>query len=484
MGNKTSMKVNYIYNVLYQLSALLLPMITTPYVSRVLNVDGIGVYSYTLSIVTYFSMFATLGVSVYGQLEIAACRNDENQRNKIFWEIFIARVLTTAVILVVYIAYIALNPQYKIMYLVMSLNIFGAMIDISWYLQGLELFKITVTRNIIVKLLGTALIFLFVHDKSDLIKYALILQGTYFLANFSLWAYVRKNINFVPLKQLRIFRHWKNSIVYFIPSLASSIYTVLDISMIGWITGSEFENGYYDQAHKIEQMLVAIVTSMGAVTMPRIKYLLSKELKEEAKNIVNSTTEFVIFLAMPMMVGLMAVSKYLVPWFLGENFTNSVPILQIFSILILIVGLDNTIGKQCLMASGKQKQFNMGVILGAIVNAALNLILIRLFAAKGAAIASVTAEIVILIIFIYYSRELLDLSKMLRTLFKYGIYSILMGAIAYFVASRFAKTNFTAIIIEVVVAVCVYALILIVSRDSMFKQAKQMFNNKLHRTIK
>lgn len=479
MNTKVSLKANYIYNVIYQLSAVLVPLITTPYVSRILNADGVGIYSYTLSIVTYFSMFATMGVAVYGQLEIAAHRDDEDLKGKILLEILIARCLTSIVMLIFYAFFIVITPQYKAMYCVLVLNIVGSMIDVSWYFQGLELFKLTATRNMIIKISGAALIFLFVHEKSDLLKYAFILQGTYFLGNLSLWPYLRKTIHVFPLKSLKIMRHWKNSIIYFIPSFATSIYTVLDKSMIRWITGSEFQNGYYEQAHKIEQILVAIVTSMGAVTMPRVAYLLKKNLHVEAKKIINGATEFVIVLALPMMFGLLTISKYLVPWFLGESYENCIPLLQIFSILMLVVGLDNTVGKQCLMASGKQKHFNQGVMIGAVVNVVLNIVLIPHFEAVGAAIASVVAEIVILTIFVIHSRKLLNISGMFKAIFKYGTYSIIMSIIAYNAAEIFAKSYFQGIIIEIVVAVVVYVSLLLIFRDRMLKQGIKMVTNKM-----
>ncbi len=298
---KTSLKRNYIYNIIYQISVIIMPLITTPYISRVLGANNIGIYSYTLSIVTYFSMFATLGVSTYGQLEIATYRDNKEKRSKVFWEIVMARMITTITIIVIYSVFIFFQPKYRIIYLILSLNIFGGMVDISWYFQGLEMFKLTAMRNTVIKIVGTILIFMFVKNQNDLLKYCLILQGIYFIGNLSLWKYLNKEIKIVHLEWINIVKHWKKSIIYFIPTMATSAYTVLDKSMIGWITNSEMQNGYYEQAHKIEQVIVAIVTSLGTVTMPRVAYLLKEKKEDEAKGIINNAIEFVVFLSVPMM---------------------------------------------------------------------------------------------------------------------------------------------------------------------------------------
>ncbi len=480
MNKQVSLKKNYLYNALFQLSAVLVPLITTPYISRVLKADGVGIYSYTLSNVTYFTMFATLGAAVYGQLQIAANRDDEQLRSRLFFEIFFARCVTTGVILVLYLLFIVFFSRYTLMYVILILNILSAMMDVSWYLHGLEQFRITAVKNILVKLISTAMIFLFVHKKGDLYIYALIMQGSTFIGNLVLWPNIRSTLVRVPFRELEWYRHYKKSIIYFIPSFATSVYTVLDKSMIGWITGSEFQNGYYEQAHKIEQVLVAVVTSLGTVTMPRVAYLLKNEKQKEAKEIINTATKFIIFLAVPMMVGLWSVAGYLVPWFLGEGFEECIPLLQIFSILMLVVGLDNTIGKQCLMASGRQNHYNKGVICGACVNIVMNAFLIPRYSATGAAAASVSAEIVILAVFMYESRDLLDLKMCLFTTVRYLLCSMIMIVIARF-AARLGTSNLQCMLIEIVIAVIVYGGILALIKDEMIDEAKNLLKRKLHK---
>lgn len=476
---RISIKKNYIYSLIYQLSIIIIPLITTPYISRVLNADGIGIYSYTVSIVTYFSMFATLGVAVYGQLEIASYRDNVGTRSKTFWEILVARTITSVIVCGIYIVFIILNNKYRTMYIILLLNIIATMLDISWYFQGVEKFKLTVTRNLIVKIMGTILIFLFVKKQTDLYKYALILQGTILIGNLTLWPYLKKEVEKVSFKELKFYKHWKKSIIFFIPTFATSVYTVLDKSMIGWITGSEFQNGYYEQAHKIEQTLVTMITSLGIVTMPRVKYLLNNKSEDQAHNIIDNAMEFIIFISIPMMFGLFIVTNNLVPWFLGENYLECIPILKIFSVLMLVVGLDSTIGRQCLMAAGKQSQFNIGVICGAITNFILNMILIPKFNAVGAAVASVSAEIVILTIFMYYSRNFLNINKMIKSIIKYSIYSCVMSLIAIVATKLIGGTYLQRMITTVTTAVIVYAIILIATKDNMINKSIDLIKNKI-----
>lgn len=476
-----SIKKNYIYNLIYQLSVIIIPIITTPYISRVLNADGVGIYSYTISIVTYFTLFATLGVAVYGQLDIAACRDDIKKRSIAFWEIIISRTITSIIVIIIYFVFIIFNNKYKTMYIILTLNILTAMIDVSWYFQGIEKFKITITKSMLVKIIGTILIFIFVKQSNDLYKYALILQGTLFLGNLTLLPYLKKEIQKVHLKDLKLAGQWKKSLVFFIPTIATLIYTVLDKSMIGWITKSEFQNGYYEQAYKIEHTLLTIITSLGIVTMPRIKYLLNNKKSEEAHLIIDNAMNFVIFLAVPMTFGLFIISDYLVPVFLGEKFLECIPILKTFSLLMIIIGLDNTIGKQCLMAAGKQKQFNIGIVCGSITNFIMNLILIRRFQAMGAAIASVLAELVIVSIFMFYSKDLLNIKKMLKNILKYAVYSLIMSIIGILISKIIGGSDIKRMIVIVTASVITYGTILLITKDEMVNKSIELVKNKFQR---
>lgn len=464
MKADSNIKKNYILNVLYQLLAIIIPIITTPYISRVLEPDGIGEYSYTLSIMSYFSMVAALGIATYGQLEIAKLRNQETERSTLFWEIVIARGIATIALLM---GYFIAEPLFKanvLLYKVMCINLIACALDISWYFQGLEQFKLTVIRNACIKMICTVCIFLFVRKKEDLILYACILQGSSLLGNLLLWPYLRKSLVKVDLQSIKFYRHWRTSLMYFIPTVATSVYTVLDKSMIGIITKSSFENGYYEQAHKIEQIIIVVLTSFGTVTLPRIAYLWNEGNNTKIQSMINKTTMFVLLLAFPMMFGVIVTANRFIPIFLGAGYAPCVELLCIFSILIVVVGLDNTIGKQCLVATGRQRKFNLGVIAGACVNFVSNLVLIPIWGAKGAAIASVLAECIILFLFVIYSRDILDLLLLLKATIRYGLNGGLMG-IACWSVGLLLPNSFIGLLVQVIVGVLVYLLVLIITKD-------------------
>lgn len=463
-----SLKVNFLYNISYQLLAILVPIITTPYIARILQADGIGIYSYTLSIVTYFGLIGTLGVNSYGQLKIAANRDNKCKISKLFWEIFLARLLTMCISGVIYFIFICLTPRYKEVYLILYMVLLSQVLDISWLFQGLEEFKKTVTRNFIVKITSTVLIFLLVKKKADIYIYILIVHGSVLIGNLTLWTYVKEFIGCVKLKELKIIHHWKNSIVYFIPTIATSIYTVLDKSMIGTITGSVVENGYYDQAYKIESILLAVVTSLGTVTLPRLTYLFKGKNINKAKEIMNVTLNYILILTMPMMFGLIAISENLIPIFLGNGYEKSIVLLKIFSILLVVIGLDDAIGRQCLMATGRQKYFNRCVIIGAIVNLLINLILIPKMGSVGAAIASVCAEISILSGFVYYSKDLINIKEIFKSFVKYFIISLLMYIVISLISHVMYFENLISMILKIFIGVIFYILILFFCKDSFF----------------
>jgi len=475
-----SLKKNYIYNLIYQIFMIITPFITTPYVSRVLGAEGIGEYSYVLSIVTYFGLFGLLGITTYAQVEIAKNRDDEKECNKLIAELFTLKNITMFITLLLYILLIFFIPEYKKMFVILILYLLSQFNDVAWILQGFEEFKKTVLRNIIIKLFTIICIFLFVKTSDDLYIYSIIMQGVTFIGNFTLWQYVWKYINLKNIisnvKVKSFSKHLKKSFVYFIPTIATSVYTVLDKSMIGWLTNSALQNGYYEQAHKIEQILVTILTSLGTVTLPRLSYLNKNKSNEQMNNIIEKTITFILMISIPMCVGLIGISDKLIPLFLGDGYEECIILTKVFSLLLIIVGLDSTIGRQCLMATNNQKKFNIGVITGAIVNFILNIVLIKKYNALGAAISSVAAEFVILSIFVIYSKKLLKFN--FNSIVKYIISASLMFVVIYFI-SLLNIANFICLILQIGCGGLVYFISLLVLKETFFNNIFKQFYKKI-----
>lgn len=481
--SRVNVRSNYIYNLLYEVLILLVPLVTTPYISRVLGADGIGIYSYTLSIVTYFALVGKLGMSTYGQLQVARHRDEKEKISYLFWEIVILRFLTMSISALVYLLLIVYSKEYSIYYTLLLIYLLSCALDFAWFLQGLEEFKKIVFRNTIVKLLTVILIFTCIRHKSDLYKYFIIIQGSSLIGNIVILPQIKKYTVKINWREIKIFRHLKACLIYFIPTIATTIYLSIDKSMIGWVLKSNFENGYYEQANKIEQVIVTVVTSLSVIMLPRMAYLFKNKEIGKMKELLDNSIKFVLFISIPMAFGLTAIAPTLVPWFLGVGYNKCITILSILSCLIVVVGLNNVVGKQILMACGKQKEYNYSVIIGAIVNVIINCILIPIFGSSGAAIASVCAETVILIMFINFGREFVSIFKIFKYSIKYFISSCIMFISITSLNNNIEfNTSIGSIFMKVIIGFIVYMIGLLVLRDKfIFDQIKTFFslrNNK------
>lgn len=468
MKKNKSVELNYIYNLIYQMLVVIVPIITTPYVSRVLNVDGIGSFSYATAVTGYFVLVGSLGIATYGQLKIAEFQNDKYKMSKIFYELLINKTIITSIVIVLYLVFLNLNINinHKTMYNVLIIQILASGLDISWFLQGLEEFKKILIRNIIIKFLSVILIFLFVNEAKDIYLYAFIINGSTLMGNLSIWVFIPKYLKKINFKDINIKQHIKPCITYFIPTIATTIYLTLDKTMIGWFTSTSLENGYFEQANKIEQMAVTVVTSLSIVTMPRMAYLFKNNKINELKLRLNKSIRFILFISIPMCIGMFSVSQSFVPLFLGNEFEKSIELLKILSFLLVIVGLNNAVGKQILMPMGRQKEYNICVILGAIVNCILNFILIPKLYSVGAAIASVSAETVILISFIYYSKDFISLKWIFKNSFNYLISALVMF-IAIYISYSYFDISWISLIYQVLGGIVVYLIILLIMKDKL-----------------
>ena len=455
-------------------------MITTPYLSRVLGAENIGIYSFTISITTYFILFGSLGVAIYGQREIAYVQNDIRKRSKIFFEITFMRCITLGVSLFIFYITFCLKGQYSIYYKILILEIIANAIDISWYFQGLEEFKKTVIRNIIVKLISVICIFLFVKESVDLNNYFIIYVLSTLLGNLSLWMYLPKFVQKVKIKELNLFRHVKPTIMLFIPQVATQIYTVLDKTMIGVIVSNKAEVGYYEQAQKIVKLLMTLATSLGTVMMPRIAATFASGNHEKVREYMNKSFHFILLLAFPLMFGIISVSSSFVPIFYGKGYDKVIPLLCVISPIIVLIGLSNITGTQYLLPTKKQNQYTLSVVVGAIVNFILNLILIKYFASIGASIATVIAELAVTSIQFILVRKEIKFIDVIKLSYKYVIGSLIMFMCSMIVG-YFIKDNLVSIILQVIVSFFVYFLVLYILKDKMINEVVVRFKSKIRK---
>ncbi len=465
---KKSIAKNYIYNLIYQMLTILLPLITTPYLSRVLGAEPIGIYGYTISIVTYFILFGTLGISMYGQRQIAYLQQDKKERSKIFWEIIIIRTITLSIsILLFYLVY-GRSGEYAIYYRILIVQLVANLFDISWFFQGLEEFDKTVVRNLIVKLLSLVLIFVVIKTPDDLWKYFAIFVGAELLGNMTLWLYVPKYIEKINIRELELKSHIKPTLSLFIPQIAVQIYTVLDKTMIGKITNDMVEVGYYEQAQKIIKASLTVIVALQTVMNSRIANAYARKDQKEIKKCLESSFNFVWFLTIPMMFGLIAISSKFVPWYYGEGFDGVIPIMIATAPILIPIGLNGITGTQYLVQIGKQKIYTISVIVGAIVNVLLNLVLIHFFKGVGAAIASVIAETIILIIQLKYFKEQFTILEILKLSIKCLISGIVMFIVVFLLAN-YMSVSIINTLIQAIAGIITYFIMLIILKYQFLK---------------
>ncbi|MBQ5845794.1 MAG: flippase, partial [Selenomonadaceae bacterium] len=375
------------------------PFITTPYISRVLGPDGVGTYSYTTSIVAYFILLASLGIASYAQREIAFHQEDVHAQSRIFYEVVGIRAITVSISLLSYYLIIShCDVEDKVIYWVQAINILVVLFDISWFFQGLEEFGKIVLRNFVIRILSIAGIFLLIHDASDLLLYIGLMAVMNFLGAVSIWLYLPKYLVRVARNEINPFRNFVVIVQMFLPQIAIQIYTVFDKNMIGILTGSAFENGYYEQAEKIVKIGLMLVTSLGPVMLPRIASAYAHNDMEAIHHYIMRSYRFVWMIGLPMMFVTIGLIDTAVPWFFGPGYEKVGLLVKIFSGLLLAIGINNVTGVQYLISVNKQNTFTLTVLLGAIINFCLNMILIPSMESTGAAIASVAAETAIALV--------------------------------------------------------------------------------------
>lgn len=464
---KKSIRINYLLNTSYQILILLVPLVTTPYISRKLEASGIGIYSYTYSVISYFVLVAVMGTASYAQRTIAYYQNDVENRSRKFFDILSFRCVGTGVYSVLYIVYF-FSPlcKYVEVSIIQILYLLSVAIDVSWLFQGMEDFKKIVLRNTIMKIINIVLIFLFVKCQEDVTKYTLILAGMNFITNLSIWGYVPQYIKWIPVSQWNPFGEMKEIFSLFIPTVAIQIYTVLDKTMIGYFAIDAVENGYYEQTEKVVRMALAIVTSLGTVMIPRIAQLYHEQNIQKIKNYLEKSCQFIWFLGIPIMLGLMGCSKIFVPVFYGSNYEKVMILLPIYSSLILAVGISNICGCQFLIPTKKQNVYTKAVIISAIINLALNCFLIPRYLSVGAALASVIGEYIGAILMLIYMEKNGYMS--IKTIIRYSIKNWISGLIMFGVVLKLcAYVEYSIISLIVVIAggCIVYFTVLFLLKD-------------------
>lgn len=448
---------NFLYNIIYQLLTFFVPLITVPYVSRVLGAENVGIHSYTYSIVYIFMLFGMLGINNYGSRTIARVRDDKDELSKTFFSIYFFQLIINILALVIYFAYVLLiDPLYKTIYFIQAIFLISICFDINWFFFGLEKFKITITRNLIIKILSVILIFILVKDKSDLNIYTFIMSFSTLLSQVFLFFILPKYIIFKKVKFKEIFSHFKEVLYLFIPVLAFSIYKVMDKTMIG-LFSSMTQVAYYEYAEKLMNIPTAIISALGTVMLPHMSYIMGND-KENYKKTIFDSMKLVSKLSTIMCLGLILISSDAVKVLFGNEFEESSSILILLSTTILASSWANVIRTQFLIPLKKDKVYIRSTFIAAIVNLILNVIFIRKYAAIGACIGTVISEFIVMFYQIFSTKNDLEYKKYMISLIGEGVQSLIIIMIA-FVISAFIHNIYVRLIVKVFISVFLFILL-------------------------
>ncbi|UTC10987.1 hypothetical protein A4W79_07115 [Latilactobacillus curvatus] len=380
------------------------------------------------------------------------------------------RMITILVALAAFFIFLGFEKSYHEAYLMQAILIVAAAFDISWFFMGFENFKVTVLRNIIVKLISLACIFIFVRGKGDLTLYIAVLSISQLIGNVTLFPYLKRYISLPNWRELKIWRHFKPSLVLFVPQIATQVYLILNKTMVGKMVSVEAA-GFYDNSDKIVKMVLAIVTATGTVMLPRVANTFAKGDHEQVKKYLYQSFDFVSAVSIPIMFGIAAIAPKFATMFFGQAFDAVGPLMMIESLVILFIAWSNVLGVQYLLPTGHNKEFTVSVTVGAIVNIILNVPLIILLGTSGAMIATVISEFSVTCYQIYVVKKELDLNKMMSETWKYLLSGIMMFIVILTMNLRL-HFSMVQLIIQVVVGMLVYCGILWLTRPKILEYIK------------
>lgn len=448
---------NLLMNSSYQLLLVIIPMITTPYISRVLGVDGVGLNTLTATIVQYFTIIAVLGTSIYGAREIAYHQNQKRERSNAFWGITFISFIMTLFSIICFLVFILCYKKYELVFLWQGIAILSVFFDISWYFRGIENFKIIISWNGLVKVITIILIFIFVRNHNDLVAYIIILSlGTLF-SNMILWFYLKSELYKPELRNLNIKKHFYGSFALFIPTIAVQVYTVVNKNMIG-VMDSINSLGLFNQSNIIIQTALAVVSTLNVVMLPRTSLLFSKgDLVGVRRNIIK-TFNIAISIAVPVAFGLAAISLKFAPFFLGIQFRMVGLIMLVESPIIIFITGSNIVGGQYLVATNKTYIFSISAIIGAVSNVAMNLAFIPTLGVIGATVALVLSELFVISYQLYSIRKEIPVPDLFHGIWKY----IVAGSIMFVVVlslNFLLEMNIQLLLLQVFMGILSYVLL-------------------------
>ena len=389
----SNIKRNLGLQTAFQILNTCLPLITAPYLARRLGVSQLGVFSYTTSVVAYFALIAMLGTVNYGTRSIASVKEDKESRSRTFWGIFALQLGVTLFSICAYLVYLLFFcRENQLIAWIQAVTLLACLFDINWFFFGIEEFKITVTRSMIIRILTVAAILLLVKKPGDLWAYTLIMLGGTLLSQMILFVYLPRYVSWVRIGWEDVRRHIRPNLSLFVPLLAMSVYHTMDKTMLGRLSTYE-QSGFYYNSDKVVNIPMSVINGIGTVMLPRMSNLISGGKRKEADDLFIKTLEGVAVVSVAMACGIAAVAREFIPVFYGAGYEPCILLTQIFTPILVIKSFSLIARTQYLIPMNLEREFTKSVCVGALVNLVLNLLLIPRHGALGAVVATLIAEL-------------------------------------------------------------------------------------------
>ena len=468
---------NYLYNVGYQVLAIIVPLITSAYVSRVLRPEGVGANAFTNSIIQYFILFASMGIGYYGNRQIAYVRDNRPKMAKTFWEIQIVKTIMTLVSIIAFEIFLLFYTRQFDYMVAQSLNLIAVAFDISWFYEGVENFKVTVLKNSLVKIVSMIAIFVFIKGPYDVTLYIVVLALSTLLGNLTLWPDIYRDLPRVKIRSLNPWIHFLPMVELFIPQIATQVYVQLNRTMLG-VMVNETASGYYQYSDSLVKLILALVTATGTVMLPHVANAVSHGDMKKVNQMLYKSFDFVSAMAVPMMFGLAAISLTLAPKYYGPGYGPVGPAMMIESIVIIMIAWSNVLGVQYLLPIHHQKQFTISVTVGALINIVLNFPLIEIWGLDGAMWSTVLSESGVTLYQLIVIRGLLSYKELFKGTWKYLLSGLGMFLLVFWMNIHL-KDSWLMMGLEVAVGVIIYTIMVTILRAPIVGQAKQLIKEKL-----
>lgn len=458
MSTSNAIVKNFIYTTAYKIVRMILPLITVPYISRILGAEKLGIYDYTYSIVSYFQMFAFLGFENYGSRLVADKRRDSAQLNKAFSSAYYFQVLCSAIAILAYAFYVIFLCKSNMdIAWIQTLYIVAEILNVSWLYFGLEKFKTTAIVNTLARVVSFIGIFVFVKTKSDLRVYTLFCSGTLFFSSLILWPGIFKYIKLVPSTAKDIWEYGKGALILFFPVLVINIYRSMDKIMLGSMIGMT-EVSLYSNADKIVEVPYMILASLGVVTLPKMTNFATDGQTDKTKYYIEKSMSFMLFLACGMAFGMMAVGKVFAPVFFGAEFWGSGILIIVIAPHVIFRGCANVVRNQYLLPQKRDKDYIVSILIGVAINLIFNAIFIPLWKATGAACATLLAECFVATYQIFICRNEIPIAKYTLSNLFFVVAGFLMF-IPVYLYGEWHLASISTLTVQILLGVTIYGII-------------------------